>query len=137
MLYYPQIWLSGRISFTKMKAGTTKKAESFSKSHILVEKYFGLTPNVYYRLFRNECPFINDLCTNFSGHFLAICMFIFHKTDVVMIILRCLIGLAYDWFKSYDTKRRYFHFFLFCNFVQKQTFAYFVFFAFLCFFSSL
>ena len=48
MLYYPQIWLSGRISFTKMKAGTTKKAESFSKSHILVEKYFGLAPNTYY-----------------------------------------------------------------------------------------
>ena len=71
----------------------------------------------------------------FSGHFLAIRMFIFHKTEVLTVILRCLTGLTYYWFKSYDTKRKYFHFFFFCDFVQKQTFATFTFFAFLCFLS--
>jgi hypothetical protein len=40
----------------------------------------------------------------FSGHFLAIRMFIFHKTEVLTVILRCLTGLTYYWFKSYDTK---------------------------------
>ena len=44
-----------------------------------------------------------------------------------MVILRCLTGLTYDWFKSYDTKPKYFHFF-----VQKQTFASFAFFVILC-----
>ena len=65
--------------------------------------------------------------------FFAICMFIFHKTEVLTVILRCLTGLHY--FKSYDTKRKYFHFFLFCNFVQKHAFVFFAFFAFLCFVS--
>jgi hypothetical protein len=36
-----------------------------------------------------------------SGHFLANCMFIFDKTEVQMVILRCLTGLNLDWFKSY------------------------------------
>ena len=45
--------------------------------------------------------------------FLALCMFIFHKTEVLTVILRCLTGLTYDWLKSYDTKGKYFHFFFF------------------------
>jgi hypothetical protein len=65
--------------------------------------------------------------------FFAIFMFIFHKTEVLTVILRCLTGLTYYWFKSYDTKRKYFYFFFFCHFLQKQTFASFAFFAFLCF----
>ena len=43
----------------------------------------------------------------FSGHFFAICMFIFHKTEVVTVILRCWSGLNHNWFKSYDTKRKW------------------------------
>ena len=53
---------------------------------------------INFRLFRNECPFQNDLCTTF------------HKTEVLMVILRFLIGLNFDCFKSYDTKSKYFHF---------------------------
>ena len=34
---------------------------------------------------------------------------IFHKTEVLTVILRCLKGLTYDWFKSHDTKHKYFH----------------------------
>ena len=74
-------------------------------------------------------------CTTITGHFFSIFMFIFHKTEVQKVILRCLTGLNLDWFKSYDTKHKYFHFFLFCNFVQKQTFASFAFFVLLCFLS--
>ena len=66
--------------------------------------------------------------------FFAICMFIFLKTEVLTVILRCLTGLTYDLIKSYDTKHKYFHFFC-CHFLQKQTFASFAFFAFLCFFA--
>ena len=40
----------------------------------------------------------------FSGRFFAICMFIFCKTEVLMIILRCLTGLNLDWFKSYGLR---------------------------------
>ena len=31
-------------------------------------------------------------------------MFIFHKTEVVTVILRCLTGLNLDWFKSYGLR---------------------------------
>ena len=49
----------------------------------------------------NECPFINDRVTTISGHFFAICMFIFHKTEVQTVILRCLTGLNLNRFNSY------------------------------------
>jgi hypothetical protein len=53
---------------------------------------------------RNECPFINDRVTTISGHFFAICIFIFHKTEVQTVILRCLTGLNLNWFKSYGVR---------------------------------
>ena len=65
-----------------------------------------------------------------SGHFFANYMSIFHKSEVQMVILRCLTGLNSDWFKSYDTKCKYFHFWFFCNFVLLHTFAFFCVFAF-------
>ena len=43
-------------------------------------------------------------------------MFIFHKTEVLTVILRCLTGLHSDYFKSYDTKRKYFRFWAFAIF---------------------
>ena len=39
-----------------------------------------------------------------SGHFFAICMFIFHKTEVQTVILRCLTSLTLNWYKRYDKK---------------------------------
>ena len=39
-----------------------------------------------------------------SGHFFAICIFIFHKTEVQTVILRCLMGLNCNWFKSYGLR---------------------------------
>ena len=54
---------------------------------------------------------MNVLCTTIPRQFFAICVYIFHKTEVLTVILRCLTGLTYDWFKSYDTKHEYFHFF--------------------------
>ena len=41
-----------------------------------------------------------------SGHFFANCMFIFHKTEVQTVILKCLTSLNPNWYKSYDTKRQ-------------------------------
>ena len=35
------------------------------------------------------------------GHFFAIFMNIFHKTEVQMVILRCLVSLNLNWIKSY------------------------------------
>ena len=52
----------------------------------------------------NECPFINDRVATVSGHFFAICVFIFHKTEVQTVILRCLTGLNLNWFKSYGLR---------------------------------
>jgi hypothetical protein len=37
-------------------------------------------------------------------------MFIFHKTEIQTVILICLTGLNSDWFKSYETKCKYFYF---------------------------
>jgi hypothetical protein len=45
-----------------------------------------------------------DLCTTFSGHFFAICVFIFHKTEVLTVILRGLTSLNLDWVKSYGLR---------------------------------
>ena len=36
----------------------------------------------------------------FSGHFFAICMFIFHKTEVQTVILRSLTGLKSEWVQN-------------------------------------
>ena len=41
-----------------------------------------------------------------SGHFFANCMFVFHKTEVQTVILRCLTSLDLDWYTRYDTKRK-------------------------------
>ena len=38
------------------------------------------------------------------GQFLANCMFIFHKTEVQTVILRCLTGLHLDWFRHYGLR---------------------------------
>ena len=42
-----------------------------------------------------------------SGHFFANCMLIFHKTEVQMVILRCLTGLHLDWFRHYGLRCRW------------------------------
>ena len=61
-------------------------------------------------------------------------MIIFHKTEVLTVILRCLTGLTYDWLKSYDTKCKYFHFFFFLQFCIKTDICiFFVFYIFLSF----
>ena len=43
--------------------------------------------------------------TMISGHFFfANCMFIFHKTEVQTVILRCLTSLILSCYNSFDTK---------------------------------
>ena len=72
----------------------------------------------------------NNCYKTVSGHFFAICIFIFHKTEVQTVILRCLMGLDLNWFKSYGlkcSKTQIFSFLFFCDSVQKHKFAFFVF----------
>ena len=45
--------------------------------------------------------------TTFS-HIFDIYIHIFHKPEVQTVILRCLTGLNWNWFKSYDTNNKYF-----------------------------
>ena len=45
--------------------------------------------------------------------FFANYMFIFPKTEIQTVFLRCLISLNLNWHKNYDTKRKYFHFLFF------------------------
>ena len=45
---------------------------------------------------------INDYIKTTSGHFFGIYINIFPKTEVQMVIFRCLIGLNFIWFKSYE-----------------------------------
>ena len=47
---------------------------------------------------------LNNCYTTVSGPFFAMCMFIFHKTEVQRVILICLMGLNFNWFKSYGLK---------------------------------
>ena len=49
--------------------------------------------------------------TTISSHFVDTYLYIFHKTEDQMVILRCWTGLNHNWFKSYDTK---------CNAGQKE-----------------
>ena len=41
-----------------------------------------------------------------SGHFIANYINTFYKTEVVTVILRCLMSLNLNWYKSYDTKHK-------------------------------
>ena len=47
---------------------------------------------------------INDHSKTIFGHYFAVCIFIFHKTEVQKVILRCLMSLNLNWYKRYDTK---------------------------------
>ena len=41
-----------------------------------------------------------------SGHSFANYMFIFHKTEIQTVLLRCLWSLNLNWYKSYDKKHK-------------------------------
>ena len=62
--------------------------------------------------------------------FFEICMFIFHKTEVQMVIRTCLTGLNSNKFwlvQKLWQKTEIFSFPFFCNFVQKHKLAFFEF----------
>ena len=41
------------------------------------------------------------------SQFSAIYIIIFHKTEVQTVILRCWMGLNLNWYKTYETKRKW------------------------------
>ena len=87
-------------------------------------------------LFPKICDWLMTIFWPFlSNHFFANYMNIFHKTEVQAVILRCWMGPYFNWFKSYDTKWKYF-LLLFFQFCKKLVILvmFFLFFAFLRFF---
>ena len=62
---------------------------------------------------RKRMLLLNDCYTTVSGHFFAMFMFIFHKTEVQTVSLRYLKNLNPNLFKSYDPKPKNFHFHFF------------------------
>ena len=54
---------------------------------------------IYKRMFLYKCP-LYDHSWPFFHHMCDI----FHKTEVLTIILRCLMGINIDWVKSYGLK---------------------------------
>ena len=78
---------------------------------------------------------LNNCSKTVSGHFFAICIFIFHKTEAHAVILRCTTGLNLNWFKSYGlrcSKMQSFPFLIFNDFVKKNTNVFFLHFWVLC-----
>ena len=53
---------------------------------------------------------INHHFTTVSSHFFAISINIFHKTEILTVILRCCMDLYLNWFSSYGPKRENFRF---------------------------
>ena len=53
---------------------------------------------------RKTCGPLSSRFTTISSHFFDNFLYIFHKTEVQTVILRCWTGLNHNWFKSYDTK---------------------------------
>ena len=49
---------------------------------------------------RKRILLLNDWYTTVFGHFFAICIFIFHKTEVQTVILRCLTDLKLEFWKQ-------------------------------------
>ena len=45
-------------------------------------------------------------CNDHTWPFFAIYMFIFHKTEIQTVILRRLMSLNLNWYKSYDKKHK-------------------------------
>ena len=56
---------------------------------------------------KKRCCIISSRFSTISSQFFAIYISIFHKTEVLTIILKCWTGLNHNWFKSYDTKRKW------------------------------
>ena len=63
----------------------------------------------YVKSDRKQMLLLNNCYKTVSGHFFTVCIFIFHKTEVQMVSLRCLTGLNPNLFKSYYTKSKNFH----------------------------
>ena len=54
-----------------------------------------------------KSPPVSDHFTTISSNFFDNYHYIFHKNEVLTVILRGWTGLNLNWFKSYDTKRKW------------------------------
>ena len=60
--------------------------------------------NVLIKTDRKRMLLLSNCYMTVSGHFFAMCMLFFHKTEVQTYILICSAGLNFNWFKSYGLK---------------------------------
>ena len=75
---------------------------------------------VWVRQTPKKWQLINGHFTTICGHFFAKYMFIFHKTEIQTVILRCLTSLNLNWYKSYDTEGKNTHFANVCFWTKSQ-----------------
>ena len=76
---------------------------------------------ITYSLMRKKENYLNiGHFTTLSGHFFANYINIFHKTEVLMKILRCETCLNLNWIKNYEIKHITFFVSVFFNFVRKK-----------------
>ena len=52
-----------------------------------------------HKIATDKSPFLDHIWPCLANY-----MFIFHKTEIQTVILRCLTSLNLNWYKSYDTK---------------------------------
>ena len=74
----------------------------------------------WYELLPAKLWFKMKSTTLWGDHFSAIYIKHFHKSEVLMKILRCHRCLNLNWIKSYDIKHKFFCIHFFFNFVRKN-----------------
>ena len=90
-----RFWLKKKLGFGENCKETLLSIKVLYKHYIL---FFLLYSDRKWKIL------INDWCRTLSGHFFAICMSIFNKTEVQTVILRCWTGLYLDSFTSYGLR---------------------------------
>ena len=63
---------------------------------------------------------LNCCFTTISSHFFTIYIYVFHKTEIDTVILRCWMGLHLTWFKIYDKKGSFFRVWIFAILQKKS-----------------
>ena len=78
-----------------MNYGMNVSCEAHVRPHLHVYSTY-VRQSQFINSVSKRMSLINDRCTTISGHFFAICMRIFHKTEVQTVILRSLRGLNFE-----------------------------------------
>ena len=96
-----------------LKYSKIKVCLSFSRSQFVMKKssndtFFRSKRGLNYSLFNPNRTLDWNVPDQqgMNSHFFTNYILIFHKTEVQTVVLRRLMGLNYNWFKSYDINRK-------------------------------